>query len=429
MNFENYNKIYKEILDDETGELSSNYLLNKYEIKHEEELLNILNQIKKNEYISSDNQTICKLISELDEDINLLDINEIINIKDKVINTNDIDFQNEEAQEKPTELNTSAIIEDKIENKIANNKKDKRDDKKSINTQEIITNLKNNINDTMNKKFKIDMNKIDKKYFYTLPVVFILILVFAFSGSNENNKEVQNIANTQNSILGNTNETDINYLVKKEVKQEINKDIKAKNIVETIVPKDTNEVKDDIVALGIKNITQEIEDENLNSRIKNIIKESDPALTVQANNVANNIELHKQKAEENLNQKAEEILAQKVKKNLNQKAKQMAQNGESIKEELPNTITKTSFNSEKKLNKIAKKFPKDDSATNIQLSSLDSISKHIKELKIANNQLIYKDKIYSENDELFGFKIFKIRPLYVKFEDTDNQIRKRFLLK
>ncbi len=88
MNFENYNKIYQEILDDDKNELSANYLLNKYEIKHDEELINILNQIKKNEYISSDNTTINKLLEELDEDENLLDINEIIDIKDKVISEN-----------------------------------------------------------------------------------------------------------------------------------------------------------------------------------------------------------------------------------------------------------------------------------------------------------------------------------------------------
>jgi len=93
LNFENYNNIYKEILDDEIGDLSANYLLNKYEIKHDEELLNILNQIKKNEYISSDNKVISKLISELDENDNSLDINEIINIKDKVIDTENLNFQ------------------------------------------------------------------------------------------------------------------------------------------------------------------------------------------------------------------------------------------------------------------------------------------------------------------------------------------------
>lgn len=47
MNYENYNNIYKEILEDKEGQLSTNYLLNKYNIVHDEELINILNQIKK----------------------------------------------------------------------------------------------------------------------------------------------------------------------------------------------------------------------------------------------------------------------------------------------------------------------------------------------------------------------------------------------
>ncbi len=115
MNFENYNNIYKEILDDETGDLSSNYLLNKYEIKHDEELLNILNQIKKNEYISSDNKIINRLIKELDENEDLLDVNEIINIKDKVINVEDFNLNtenNENIQILET-IETDEIIEDK----------------------------------------------------------------------------------------------------------------------------------------------------------------------------------------------------------------------------------------------------------------------------------------------------------------------------
>ena len=48
MNFENYNKIYQEILDiEDDSDISANYLLNKYEIKNDTELLSILHQIKK----------------------------------------------------------------------------------------------------------------------------------------------------------------------------------------------------------------------------------------------------------------------------------------------------------------------------------------------------------------------------------------------
>ena len=67
MNFENYNKIYQEILDiEDDSDISANYLLNKYEIKNDTELLSILHQIKKNEYVSSQNTLINRLIKELD---------------------------------------------------------------------------------------------------------------------------------------------------------------------------------------------------------------------------------------------------------------------------------------------------------------------------------------------------------------------------
>ncbi|RXJ86424.1 hypothetical protein [Arcobacter sp. CECT 8985] len=55
--------------------------------------------------------------------------------------------------------------------------------------------------------------------------------------------------------------------------------------------------------------------------------------------------------------------------------------------------------------------------------------KNIKDqLTYENHMIKYKNKYYRENDTLEGFKIFKITPVYVKFEDTKTNIRKRVLL-
>ncbi|AXH09788.1 hypothetical protein AHALO_1418 [Malaciobacter halophilus] len=58
-------------------------------------------------------------------------------------------------------------------------------------------------------------------------------------------------------------------------------------------------------------------------------------------------------------------------------------------------------------------------------NSLAQIKKH---LIYENNMIKYKNRYYKENDILEGYKIFKITPLYVKFEDTNEKIRKRVLL-
>lgn len=50
------------------------------------------------------------------------------------------------------------------------------------------------------------------------------------------------------------------------------------------------------------------------------------------------------------------------------------------------------------------------------------------DLKYENHMIKYKNKYYKENDILEGYKIFKITPAYVKFEDTKTNIRKRVLL-
>ncbi|RXK00869.1 hypothetical protein CRU98_00020 [Arcobacter sp. CECT 8986] len=50
------------------------------------------------------------------------------------------------------------------------------------------------------------------------------------------------------------------------------------------------------------------------------------------------------------------------------------------------------------------------------------------DLTYENHMIKYKNKYYKENDILEGYKIFKITPVYVKFEDTKTNIRKRVLL-
>ncbi|WP_072680541.1 hypothetical protein [Arcobacter sp. LA11] len=332
MNFENYNNIYKEILDDETGDLSANYLLNKYEIKHEEELLNILNQIKKNEYISSDNKIINRLINELDEDDNLLDINEIINIKDKVINVNEFDLQNEEPEEK-IDIETDEIIKDKSEKS------------------------QNIINETTNKK---------NYFLYIIPIVLLGLVLFFFNSSEEEKTEKTMIVKNEKVI--------------EEEKKTITAELKEEKILSTEI-----EEKKTSIETPVKKV-EEVS-VKLTNEIKEDIKDKDIDETekVVKENVSNDIE---------------------------------------------NTIEKTS-NSEATLNKIEESTKEilSENKSTIKLKSLDQISKYVKKLKVEDNKLLFEGNYYSENNDLFGFKIFKITPLYVKFEDENKNIRKRFLIK
>ncbi|MCP4969545.1 MAG: hypothetical protein GY932_02985 [Arcobacter sp.] len=334
MNFENYSKIYKEILDDESGELNSNYLLNKYEIKYEEELLNILNQIKKNEYISSENKVINKLIKELDEDVDLLDINEIINIKEKVITETQLDsLEIESNNEKSVEI--SEIVKDK----------------------------------TNNCKKKIINNK--NYFIYGMSIAVVLIsIIFYF-----NNLE-QKIVKKENIDVEVVKKENIDVEV---AKKEYNTDIQQDSLVLKETIKDSNiDLKQDL-----------LEDSSENSVVLN-------------ENKAENLTILKE----------EEI---KVDSN---------KNFTDIK--TVDLLVEETSNSEEVLNKIDQN---ETFENDIKLSSLNDIKKYIKEIKIVNGKLLFKTKYYEENSNLFGFKIFKITSLYVKFEDTTNNIRKRFLIK
>jgi hypothetical protein len=316
VNFENYNKIYQEILTDEKNELSANYLLNKYEIIHDEELINILNQIKKNEYISSDNKVINNLLKELDENEDLLDVNEIINVKNKVINPKTMDnFLKDEENE-----NISSDID--IEEEIIQKKQ-----KKSSKINLIIENIKEKISLHDIKEKSIE--NVKKYKFYSLPIILLLGIFFIFSNLYSENK----------SLL----------IEKEKLEKTIQKNelIKEKNTVE-------------------------------------IIDKIEPT-------------------------------EEKIIPYVNNQEPLVVENTESIEEKL-NVLDDTQNQLPNKIN------------NEILLNSLEEISKYIKEFKYIDGKLEYKNDTYSENDILFGFKIYKLSSAYVKFQDEKNKIRKTFIL-
>ncbi len=339
MNFENYNKIYKEILDDENNELSSNYLLNKYEIKHEEELLNILNQIKKNEYISSDNVIINRLIKELDIDENLLDINEIINIKDKVIDYENMNIDEEEI--KIQKIETEKIIENKIED---------------------------------NHKIEEAKKSKNKNLFYiSIPIVVIFAAYLLISDSSSEEKK-PNIPVTEK-----VEEIKLIEKKKEEIKPTIVKPI------EKVAEKKIEEVKKvKEVITKVEKKKEEIKPAIIKPEVKVIIKKEEEIKSVSENSL----------------NKLEDI-----------KERTIIKKDEIIKTAVITPVVNT-FKSK----------------SNIKLDSLESISKYNSKLKYKNNKLYFEGNYYNEKEELFGFKIFKITPVYVKFEDS-NKNRKRFTIK
>lgn len=313
MNFENYNKIYQEILTDEKNELSANYLLNKYEIIHDEELINILNQIKKNEYISSNNKVINKLLKELDENEDLLDVNEIINVKNKVINPKTMDnFLKDQEREN---ISFDIYVEEEIIQK-------KQKNSSKINL--IIENIKEKISLHDIKEKSIE--NVKKYKLYSLPIILLLGIYFIFSNLYSENK----------SLL----------IEKDKLEKTIQKNelIKEKNTVEIIEP---------------------IEEKIIN----------------YTNNQESSLIENNGKLEKNLN-----VL-------------------EGNENQVQNKIN-----------------------NEILLNSLEEMSKYIKEFKYIDGKLEYKNDTYSENDILFGFKIYKLSSAYVKFQDERNKIRKTFIL-
>ena len=161
MNFENYNKIYQEILDiEDDSDISANYLLNKYEIKNDTELLSILHQIKKNEYVSSQNTLINRLIKELDYSEEMIDVNEIVDIKENII--------------------------DKSYSENEKNKEVKAED--IINTSKINTFRK----DFINKK------KFEKYLIYSIPILLLVVIFIITTKGNTENKDLDNIEITKN---------------------------------------------------------------------------------------------------------------------------------------------------------------------------------------------------------------------------------------
>ncbi|MGB5919378.1 hypothetical protein [Arcobacter sp.] len=347
MNYENYNNIYKEILDDKEGQLSANYLLNKYNIVHDEELINILNQIKKNEYINSDNELINKLINELDENEDILNINEIIDLKNKIINL-------EELNENYIEKDESIKI-NKIENQ--DNKRDKSSyhyrtsyfTKIIESISQFIKRVKTLILKYLSKidfkeikKFfsKIDLNYINnlgaKKYtLLIIPIFIVFISLISFNN---------NTSNTSSNP------------------QLTNKDIISLPIVE-----ETFEGKELTV----------------------------PHTNIKATNLANSEKILNALTETEVNtvEDVEKISSENITKEENQNNQQIA------------------------------------SMETIKLEDLNDISKYMKNITYDDDSIMYKDKIYKEGDDIFGFSIYKISSAYIKFEDKITKVRKRYLFK
>ena len=370
MNFENYNKIYKEILDDEKNELSANYLLNKYEIKHDEELLNILNQIKKNEYISSDNKIISKLIKELDENENLLDINEIINLKEKVIEVNSISEDNEKEEDKKIEV--------KIDTKVDKNVKTETSKKSKKTLEETKEKIKGIIIENISKKNPL---------IYALPsLVFLVIIFFVFSDKKQNEPILEN-----------------KKIVKSEQKESVQFVKKDESLNNKVIQEPTNEldtINKEILASNEESILvkKELESKNLAKTEESLNKENQEEVTLLVENTIT----------ENVNKLEEENM--------------ISINEERTSEENLNII-------EQSANIESLEELKSVKYSDEKVASLSEISKFIKEMKYEDSKIFFKDNYYQEKDVLLGFKIFKITPLYVKFEDQTKNIRKRFLFK
>lgn len=349
MNFENYNKIYQEILNDENNEISANYLLNKYEISHDEELINILNQIKKNEYISSDSEIINKLLKELDDNEELLNIYDIINVKEKVINSDTVE----------TYINDSEVEEDSIKNSL-------KDEEKT----------------------KFDLTKIKIYLVYLLGFLLIIALIIYLTNTTN---EVETPKLEADKNIANAN-------ISKDLEEKTKNNIIEENIEVLENSKEEKSVKQETKKIDLEK-TSIINEEKIDDKLNEDIKINE----VNQNN--ENIELEKSILNE-VNQKEEEV-------NNDEKTKL-------------NEDSDIEYSVEEKLNMLMTNSNKQDE---IKLNSLDDIQKYVKEFKYKNGQLSFRSNLYKENDNLFGFKIYKITSIYIKFQDEKKQIRKRFLLK
>ncbi|MGP2656185.1 hypothetical protein ACOJTA_04010 [Malaciobacter sp. WC5094] len=348
MNFENYNKIYQEILNDENNEISANYLLNKYEISHDEELINILNQIKKNEYISSDSEIINKLLKELDDNEELLNIYDIINVKEKVINSDTVE----------TYINDSEVEEDSIKNSL-------KDEEKT----------------------KFDLTKIKIYLVYLLGFLLIIALIIYLTNTTN---EVETPKLEADKNIANAN-------ISKDLEEKTQNNIIEENIEVLENSKEEKSVKQETKKIDLEK-TSIINEEKIDDKLNEDIKINE----VNQNN--ENIELEKSILNE---------VDQKEEVNNDEKTKL-------------NEDSDIEYSVEEKLNILMTNSNKQDE---IKLNSLDDIQKYVKEFTYKNGQLSFRSNLYKENDNLFGFKIYKITSIYIKFQDEKKQIRKRFLLK
>ncbi len=365
MNFENYNKIYQEILDDDKNELSANYLLNKYEIKYDEELINILNQIKKNEYISSENNIINRLLKELDEDEDLLDVNEIIDIKEKVI-TKEI-FDNIDVED---EIEQKTIFDKENYDKV---KKESKKDNFNI----------NNLNNLI-----VDLNF--KKAIPFLIIFIVFIGIFTLYNTFEDKKET----------------VDYNVIAKNE-----NKDIDKKEDEKNIVSENEIKIEEDSTNTkiadteDINQIEPEIQPQELISKdtiteelIQTNQEEEKKELTIQNTAKIDNINDIDTKIDTIVIYDENDIKADNIKEN-------------------PEEI-------------VQQTLSKNPPASNgISLNSINELENYQNDFSYKDGNLIFENQAYKEEDFLFGFKIYKLTPIYVKFQDEKNHMRKRILFK
>lgn len=105
MNYYIYNSIYKEILENDK-ELSANDFLEKYNLSVKE-LQNLLLQIQKNEYLSSNNNNLIKLINQINNDSEL-GIYNIIDSKEEIF------FEKKKDNVKESKVKKINLSKDKV---------------------------------------------------------------------------------------------------------------------------------------------------------------------------------------------------------------------------------------------------------------------------------------------------------------------------
>jgi len=274
------------------------------------------------------------------------------------------------------------------------------DNVKDIETKDIIEDK------AENSQTIINQTKNDKNYFvYLIPVGLLLagIAFYSISGADTSKNHTQTTVEKTLPV--------------KEPIIEVHKEKEEQTLENEVLAKiDNKETKKEIKEVE-KIVNEKIEKEEAK---KEIVKEDTYKKVTP---------LLEKKAEE---KKALVATLSTEEKEKLQQLKKEAEEKE-LEKEIQSIIESTST-SETALNKLenldkTKVEKKTIKKSSIVTKSLNDISKYIKKMKYKNKQILFQDNYYKENDVLLGFKIFKITPIYVKFEDTKKNIRKRYLFK